>query len=371
MRRNLAKTLAPVPLIVCAAALASCDRRPLETVAERAMKVRINVDWLSLYGEKPDGMSVFCYPADGGEPASTITNNVDYADVAIDEAGTYYVVVFNQSSGEFGSFDFNRIDLHDSIHTSATYIHDYQNGDWDKGVRYMRAPEKLGVALDTISITPNMIENYVEFHRYRKEAATGNYDDDAVELFQFYETAVPEVTSVNVRVRIGGINNLHAVKASLTGMSDGCMLSQTWRTMHTLPLLLDEWVVESDTAPATRAMGWVYTKTTSSTWGFMHGKELIAQRDSTDCLLTLNLTLINGEELIYKYQVGKSIHYRDLDEDAGIVRRRDTTRPIDLVVNAPDFEIPDLPDVKPKEGGGGFSADVDQWENGGTVDVGL
>ena len=50
-----------VGVVVAAAMLlllTSCDRRPLEVYFENMVQVRVDVDWMSRYGELPSGMTI-------------------------------------------------------------------------------------------------------------------------------------------------------------------------------------------------------------------------------------------------------------------------------------------------------------------------
>lgn len=70
-------TLVWLPTLLVLLLLTACDRRPLEVIVEKDIHVRINVDWASRFGQRPSGMTVRLYPADGSAPITHITNDVD------------------------------------------------------------------------------------------------------------------------------------------------------------------------------------------------------------------------------------------------------------------------------------------------------
>ena len=130
--------------------------------------------------------------------------------------------------------------------------------------------------------------------------------------------------------------------------------------------------------------GWVSTVVT--TFGLPHGTEDVAERDSSLNRLTLNYTLRDRSTLTLSFCVGDMFSY---EEDTRAITIP-TLHNLELIINTdidendpsgeekprPRFIIPKLPDVIPVDddddgSGSGFDADVDKWEEGGNIDIGL
>ena len=92
--------------------------------------VRINVDWRLFDKEVPTGMTVMVFPWSGGAPHTALTNDITHADFLL-EPGKYHVLVFNQSTTEFGTLEFQGMDSYETaralvLHTTSRW---YSRGD--------------------------------------------------------------------------------------------------------------------------------------------------------------------------------------------------------------------------------------------------
>ena len=92
--------------------------------------VRINVDWRLFDKEVPTGMTVMVFPWSGGAPHTALTNDITHADFFL-EPGKYHVLVFNQSTTEFGTLEFQGMDSYETaralvLHTTSRW---YSRGD--------------------------------------------------------------------------------------------------------------------------------------------------------------------------------------------------------------------------------------------------
>lgn len=343
-------------------------RRDMYANVSRSPKVRLEVDWQSLFGTRPTGMTVMM-PGLGGNSFSTSTNSVDGIDLSLN-ADTYPTLVYNLSPDEFGSMDFHNTDSYDSIHVTLTPITMRANEDWDKDVKYMREPEDLGVALDTIRITPEMVEDYSAIVRQRlSDGYTGDRADTV--MYVFHETPFPVISKLNVIVRVLGLNNASSVEGNISNMADGFYLTGLHSTYGKGMHLLDNWKASFDRGNSKNG----YIRTTISTFGLPHGTENVENRDSTLNYLTLFFKLVDGKTTKeYRYAVGDLFKYV---ENANGQRNYTTnvTLELDLSIDADSRgnTIPDLPDVKPSGGssGTGFDAHVDDWEDGGTADISM
>ena len=348
---------------------ASCDRRPLEVYWPDAARIRIDVDWQRYFSQKPTGMTLLFYPESKNweQPQSIVTNSVDQVFVDL-KPDVYRVILFNQSVDEFGSMRFEDMQSYDKAVARARNMVTRVNEAWDDSLTYMTDPELLGVALDTIVITEDMLEQQVHFASYHDRHRYTLTTDTAVHVFQ--ETVRPLTTQIYVLVHVNGIHNMRSMEGNITGLADGCALSQIWRTEESRPLLLDAWSVGGITRSVADSISDGWCTCVMPTWGLPHGKELLSQREREDNLLTLCFTLRDNTTRVYQFPVGQLIHYKDAGEPLS-GQPWSTLRELEVVVDAPAADVPQLPEVIDVGGGSGFDARVADWEDGGTFNVGM
>ena len=100
-----------------------------------------------------------------------------------------------------------------------------------------------------------------------------------------------------------------------------------------------------------------------------YGKELISERLAADNILTFHITLVNGDVVEYAYNVGKNISYITPTGEEARIRYREDLHDLRLEIDLPeDIILPSVPDDT--RSGAGFDAQVDEWEDGGTIDMG-
>jgi hypothetical protein len=345
--------------------LTGCCRRPIEVIVEKDTHVRINVDWTSHFGERPSGMTVRLYPADGSAPITHVTNDVDGIDVGL-TAGTYYLLVFNQTEDEFGSMTFTDMQHFTTAAARAARATLHGNSSWDKGVDYYADPEPIGVAVDTITITPDMVEEGISFERYRKGMTTNHYHE-GVATYTYDEVPLPMTSKLNITVHIQGISNMRSVAGYITGMADGFTLYSGQRLNSACVLPLDSWKGAYEDKAANTGV----ITTSTATFGLPYDKVVLGNRDPEDNRIVLCFTLVDGTTRQFSFDVAHYIHYRQVDETVPLRDRYAMSLELDLELKAPLIDIPILPDVKPDKQGSGFDADVHPWEDGGTIDVGV
>lgn len=343
-------------LLLVAFVLVSCgedsflNRRDELPVDENATaKLRLKVDWTSSLGSNPSGMTVYTYGAKTGM-RSEVSNDVDSMDL-YRSADTYHVLVHNLSSGEFGSLDFSNVDNIDSFRVDLTPITQYTNGTWDKGVTYQREPEDLAVAVDTITVSHDMLGKDT--------------------TYVFPEKPHNVVTDLEIRIRTYGITNMKSVVGSIDGFAKGWYLGPYRPVAGEGTHLLDNWKVTVDSVGAKN--GWITT--TVSTFGLPWGKQTTENRDSTLNKLTLCYTLRNNTTKLYTFNVGSLFHYVSREGNEAHYSTS-VTLEILMQMNANTWkedELPQLPDVPDSSGGGGsgFNAEVDPWGDGGDINIGM
>ena len=358
-------TLVWLPTLLVLLLLTACDRRPLEVIVEKDIHVRINVDWASRFGQRPSGMTVRLYPADGSAPITHITNDVDGIDVGL-TAGTYYLLVFNQTEDEFGSMTFADMQHYDGAAAHAVRATMHGNSTWDKGVAYYADPEPIGVAVDTITITQDMVDQGISFERYKKGMTTNHYNEGAA-TYTYDEVALPMTTKLNVTIHVRGISNMRSVVGYITGMADAFHLSDGQRLNTTCALPLDTW----KGAYVDKSANTGVITTSTATFGLPYDKVVLSNRNPGDNRIVLCFTLVDGTTRLFSYDVARFIHYREIDETVPLRDRYEMSLELDLMLEAPLIDEPLLPNVTPDNQGSGFDAEVQPWEDGGTIDVGV
>ncbi len=336
------------------------DRRELYATEARVPKVRLDVDWMSRVGKKPTGMTVMMRGTDGTGGMNTSTNEVDSMVLRLD-ANSYRTLVYNLSPDEFGSMDFHDENDFDSIHVTLTPIQMRSADGWDRDYVYAREPEDIAVALDTITITREMVDEYSAIVRQR--FANGMKGDKVdTTLYVFRETPVPIITTLNVIVRVLGIQNAMSVEGNITDMADGVYLSAGHSTPTTCTHQLSSWNMYTDSTGSRNG----YITTSIRTFGLPHGTENVVGRDSTLNYLNLYFKLRDDSTIVqYHYAVGDLFKY-GIERNGVHEYTTRVTLELDLIIDAdthpdvPDIP-PDLPDVEDRTKTG-FDATVEDWD---------
>lgn len=380
------RTIGPISLIrpiallglLALMLLTSCYREPLELYYTGKATVHVSIDWQTRFGQRPTGMTIMLAKDGDAITFTDVTNSVDGYTLEL-EPGTYKMLIFNQSTGEFGSMGFAQTRSFTEAFAYARQLErvtDY----WDVNCAYMREPEAIGCAVDTFTVLEDMIDGEYRFVDYRDKV------ENRHDILQLNEVIEPMTTEMRIRVKIIGIPYMASVIGNISGMADGFLLSQSWRRPQQGYHLLDQWRVErtraGDAASDSSRVG--YITTTIRTFGLPRGRELEEQRDSNSNMLSLCFTLIDDTRHVFRYPVGKHIKYRTVEVDSGLEQgdttttgrkqyfnKTDVTLELDLVVDAPFFpeeDIPTLPYAQPT-GTGAFDAEVAPWGDEEQVDV--
>ena len=361
------------PMLLMLLALISCDRYELEQYYTGKAKVRVNVDWMSHFGERPSGMTIMLAKDGDAITFSDITHDVGGYDLDL-EPGYYKMLIFNRTSGEYGSMGFNQMK---SFEQAYAYAQQQQRSPdfWDVNTSYMREPEDIGCAVDTFTILPEMVDDRFRFVNWKDKGG------DQVDTVNIQEVVDPMTTEMYIRVRVIGIKYMASVIGNISGMANGFLLTQAWRRPQRGYHLLDNWQcspITYEDADSLKSVG--YITTTIRTFGLPHGNEMIEQRDSTSNVLSLCFTLIDDTRHVFRYPVGKMIRYRNTDTDPSTpsntrggfyFSKSDVTLELDLIVDAPfynDDEVPNLPYAQPS-GTGAFDADVEPWGDEEIIDI--
>ena len=290
--------------------------------------VRINVDWHLFDKEVPTGMTVMVFPWSGGAPHTVLTNEITHADFSL-EPGKYRVLVFNQSTTEFGTLDFLGMDSYET----ARAVVQHTTSRW-----YSRGDDEL------IGVEPEWLasDKLDEF----------DVSDDFSEV-----TLTPKnvLSQIQVSVKVPGIKNLRYVRGSLTGISEGFLLGQGKPLLSKVTYLLESWTKSVDENEATLGT----LKASVKCFGLPE----TASPDAENNQLSLSALLIdNKTQVDHQFAVGDKFKKDENSSELGYT--------VSLHV---DVQMPQpLPEVKPSEGSsGGFDVTIQDWDKPEDIDIEL
>ena len=290
--------------------------------------VRVNVDWHLFDKEVPTGMTVMVFPWSGGAPHTVLTNEITHADFSL-EPGRYRILVFNQSTTEFGTLDFLGMDSYET----ARAVVQHTTSRW-----YSRGDDEL------IGVEPEWLasDKLDEF----------DVSDDFSEV-----TLTPKnvLSQIQVSVKVPGIKNLRYVRGSLTGISEGFLLGQGKPLKSKVTYLLESWTKSIDENDA--KLGTL--KTSVKCFGLPE----TASPDAENNQLSLSALLIdNKTQVDHQFAVGDKFQKDENSSELGYT--------VSLHV---DVQMPQpLPEVKPSDGSsGGFDITIQDWGKPEDIDIEL
>ena len=290
--------------------------------------VRVNVDWHLFDKEVPTGMTVMVFPWSGGAPHTVLTNEITHADFSL-EPGKYRILVFNQSTTEFGTLDFLGMDSYET----ARAVVQHTTSRW-----YSRGGDEL------IGVEPEWLasDKLDEF----------DVSDDFSEV-----TLTPKnvLSQIQVSVKVPGIKNLRYVRGSLTGISEGFLLGQGKPLLSKVTYLLESWTKSVDENDATLGT----LKASVKCFGLPE----TAHSDAENNQLSLSALLIdNKTQVDHQFAVGDKFKKDENSSELGYT----VSLHVDVKVPKP------LPEVKPSEGSsGGFDVTIQDWDKPEDIDIEL
>ena len=290
--------------------------------------VRVNVDWHLFDKEVPTGMTVMVFPWSGGAPQTVLTNEITHADFSL-EPGRYRILVFNQSTTEFGTLDFLGMDSYET----ARAVVQHTTSRW-----YSRGDDEL------IGVEPEWLasDKLDEFE----------VSDDFSEV-----TLTPKnvLLQIQVSVKVPGIKNLRYVRGSLTGISEGFLLGQGKPLLSKVTYLLESWTKSVGENEATLGTLRASVK--------CFGLPETASPDAESNQLSLSALLIdNKTQVDHQFAVGDKFKKDENSSELGYT--------VSLHV---DVQMPQpLPEVKPSDGSsGGFDITIQDWGKPEDIDIEL
>ena len=364
------KFFAPIAFLLLFLVM-SCYREPLELYYDGKADAQITYDWMSEYGNRPDGMTLMLAHDSDLISYYDVTHNIDVTNMRAN-SGEYKLTVMNNTFSEYSTVNFYDRNSHNNIRVkSKTYYVESEN-IWDNGRTYLEQPEKIGVGIDTFKVS-NVIDSLI-FYDYRDEATP-----DTIHLKR-HVVIEPMTTTLRVRVKVRGISYMRSMEGYITGMADGFYLNQRWRTKEVGTIKLENWerdydyekslsVKRRDGDTLETNVGWMTCNV--ETFGLPHGRELLKDRTPQSNYIMLHFTLLDGRTTDFAYQVGRDIRYVGDDGTLTYFYQADVALQLDLVIDAPFYdndEVPIMPYSQP-EGSGQFEAEVEDWGDDVNVDV--
>ena len=290
--------------------------------------VRINVDWRLFDKEVPTGMTVMVFPWSGGAPHTALTNDITHADFFL-EPGKYHVLVFNQSTTEFGTLDFQGMDSYETaralvLHTTSRW---YSRGD----------NELIGVEPEWLAS-----DKLDEFD------VSGDFSEVTL-------TPRNVLSHIQVSVKVPSIGYLRYVRGSLTGISEGFLLGQGKPLQSKVTYLLETWTKSVDENDATLGT----LKASVKCFGLSE----TTHPDAEDNQLSLSALLIdNKTQIDHQFVVGDKFQKDENSSELGY----SVSLHVDVKLPKP------LPEVEPSEGSsGGFDVTIQDWGKPEDIDMEL
>lgn len=329
-----------IAALIAAAGLMSCTHKELCSSHHHTARVRICTDWSSFTVEQPTGMSVNVYGEDGSVARKLLSNTLTHVDAEL-VPGKYNALVFNQSPSEFGSVTFENMDSW----SEAAVMAGQTKSLWYK------SGENEPVIFEPEWVGTDRYEG-MEVSREMLEASDGLRRTKAADFpaSNVVASLVPKniIYTITIMIRVHGIHNLKAARASLDGLAAGFMLGQGRQSAGTGTQLLEEWTLTRDSSDPT--IGWI--KAVISSFGLPYGHKGEAGENT----LSLSLLLVdNRTKLDFVFPCGDSfVRNGNTEMELSIEKELDRT----------------LPDVKPEGGSsGGFDARVDDWGDEEIIDI--
>ncbi len=347
MRRCMSNSFASLVLALSVIiAATSCEHKELCYYHPHVAPVRVNVDWSLFTMEDPTGMTAYAYPLheDDNDIYRFISHNIDYITLSL-EAGFFHTLVFNQSESEYGTLEFSNLEDYNTAQVRVVQAQANWYSTKAPETKVGSEPEWLGVGrAENIEVTEEMVKiAEEEYLASRKDMmrSLGRAINNVATV-----TPISVIKQVEFRVYAEGLYNLRSVRASVDGMSEGCILSTGENIEGKVGHTVDIWDVETEETDITR--GDLVAKL--GTFGIPKGHKGVPEENK----FTIHLLLVdNSTTLDYDFYIGDILsQFNDLDGSNGEIQK--------VVV---ELKLPErLPDVKPVGGvGGGFDMDFDDW----------
>ncbi|MBQ6964221.1 MAG: DUF5119 domain-containing protein [Bacteroidaceae bacterium] len=354
-------------LLAMVFAVVACERRPLEVIVESRVRVKIVINWqvnfTEIYNEAPNGMTLMLWGVNTGTRVMESVNGSSVSVMLVPD--TYHLLIFNDRVEEFQPY----MSIYDaqSFENIAMRLSHYTRGN--DALPYIYYPDPIGVAVDTFDITQDMVASdtsiFVPYHSDIEKELTDYHVSERV--YEIPEVATPMTVTLYIKAKVKHRQSLKSIEASISGMAEGFYMSQIYRTRETGTIELDpngwEFYTEGEESDS---MGLIVNKTV--TFGLPHGKELLAERNPEDNVLTFRITLANDSVQECVFNVGKDIRYLTPEGREAQIRYRQDLHDLKLELDLRDVIV--MPPIDNPRTNAGFDAKVVEWEDGGTLNIG-
>ena len=231
--RNLRNCILALLVLV----MSACAHKELCIEHPHWVPVRVDAKWGN-FSELPVNMTVVFFPKDGSEVRMVHNNNHLTATVKL-PVNTYDVVVFNELMSDFGSIGFRNMHSYATAEAYVTDVVQYKMMQMSVDTKLMNDPERLGVALiKDFQVTEEMLETY----RYQLK--------NGLEIEENAMAVTPEdkVYLVEIKLNAKGVQYVHSMESSLSGLAGGYMFAQNTPSTERVTHLLRNWhkVLTSD-----------------------------------------------------------------------------------------------------------------------------
>ena len=190
-------------LLLLFTVFASCYREPLELYHDGKADLQITYDWMSEFGQRPDGMTLMLAKDSDQINTYDVTHNIDQTSMRAN-SGTYKLTVMNNTFAEYSSMYFYNRNSHNDIYAKSKTYYVQSENIWDNGRTYLEQPEKIGVGIDTFTVS-NVIDSLI-FYDYREESKA-----DTIH-YRRHVVIEPMTTTLTVRVKVRGISYMRAME---------------------------------------------------------------------------------------------------------------------------------------------------------------
>lgn len=368
-RRSLKQLLTFLQPLAAVAALlltTGCERRPMEVILDETVRVKLVINWqvnfAELYGEEPNGMTIMLWGSNAQQPTVRAVNgNSIMLNLKPD---TYRMLIFSDREDEYAPYmQLRDAGSYDDISMRCQHFRLYDED-------FIYNAEQIGIAADTFSITEEMVLRdttvFVPYEKYRDNPDAIYHESER--LYEIPEVGMPMTVNLYLKAKVKRYHSIKSIEADLSGLADGFFMTRVNRTTEAGTMILnpETWHVYryGDTADS---LGIITNETLC--FGLPYGKETLSERDSTDNVLRLRVTLTDNSVQTISYNVGKELRYLTPEGREAQIRYREDLHNILLELDLSDVIVmPPMPDTG---AGTGFSAVVDEWEDGGTIDIGM
>lgn len=342
MKRYICRSFIPGCItLFCTILLASsCDRN--DSIDNNVRKAQIKVEFdYSRAGIPLSGTTIVFYPKEGTNEHERLTISTHNSSTLVNLApGEYSVLVINETFGDFNNIGFHDTERYNQIEAYAMPI---DNSTKVHNFPLSYCPDILVVdTLSSFIVTPEMVEQ-----TWTRLQSTTEQNVAATKVFTLQRC----VSRVNTKIHIGNIQYIRNATYTISGLSQAHILSSRRNSL-----------VGVAHGAENIKMSFNQGSKTNGTVNGSFNSFGLQPDDKGTYRLIFEALLIDGTTTVRKeFDITDNIKI-DKDEN-GLI--------IDIELGSIEKPLIIIPEVKPEPGTSPFEPDVDDWEEGNTVDVPL